>query len=307
MNEIVQAGQRTMSFSELKESAEVMAKSGLFPQWNTSDKMLSLMLLCESEGSNPLAATQRFDCIQGRIAKKPQAMLADFIMHGGKVEWTRSDNEAVEGIFTTPQDIEHIETWTIEDARRAGLVRPGSGWAKFPKAMLRARCISFALRAVFPVATGLMYTPEELSDGGIEQIPAPDEKAPTLITGEESKSPETKPETEVKKVPATKKPKVKQPAKKVDATPKVDVADSKQSAIDVKGEVVEPPKKEKKVEKSASEQAKEFLATLDLKKLDAFLKTIHWPPATELSEAQLITIGNKKDGFQANVEKMKVK
>lgn len=79
--------------------------------------------------------------------------------------------------FSTPPERQNVECtltlqrkngqpqafrFTIEDAQRAGVVRPNSPWTKFPAAMLRARAISAACRAVCPDAIMGCYTPEEM-------------------------------------------------------------------------------------------------------------------------------------------------
>lgn len=51
-------------------------------------------------------------------------------------------------------------TFTMQEARTAGL--QGGNWAKYPSAMLRARCVSAVARMGFPDSIGGMYTPEEL-------------------------------------------------------------------------------------------------------------------------------------------------
>ena len=51
-------------------------------------------------------------------------------------------------------------TFTQADAKAAGL--SGGNWAKYPAAMLRARCISAVARMGFPDSIGGMYTPEEV-------------------------------------------------------------------------------------------------------------------------------------------------
>ena len=55
-------------------------------------------------------------------------------------------------------------TFTIEDAKRAELVKPDSGWVKYPQAMLFARAISAGCRTYTPdVFQGnLVYVPEEM-------------------------------------------------------------------------------------------------------------------------------------------------
>ena len=64
------------------------------------------------------------------------------------------------------QDGEVVGTseFTIEQAKRAGLVREKSGWTKYPEAMLFARALSQGVRWYCPDVTAgsPAYTPEEL-------------------------------------------------------------------------------------------------------------------------------------------------
>lgn len=54
-------------------------------------------------------------------------------------------------------------TWTIEMAKRAGLVKESSGWVKHPEDYLFARCMTAGARRYCPdVFMGAIYTPEEL-------------------------------------------------------------------------------------------------------------------------------------------------
>jgi hypothetical protein len=55
-------------------------------------------------------------------------------------------------------------TFTIQDAKQAQLVVAGGNWAKYPAAMLRARCISAVARMAFPESIAGMYSPGELGD-----------------------------------------------------------------------------------------------------------------------------------------------
>jgi hypothetical protein len=51
--------------------------------------------------------------------------------------------------------------YTLEDARKAGLIRNGSSWEKYPRQMLRWRAIGDALRIIAPDATAGFLSPEE--------------------------------------------------------------------------------------------------------------------------------------------------
>ena len=61
-------------------------------------------------------------------------------------------------------------SWSIADAKRAGLAGR-QNWRKFPRAMLRARVISEALRAYAPDLLGGAYVPGEVQqDGEPEEV-----------------------------------------------------------------------------------------------------------------------------------------
>lgn len=152
-----------VSFTDMSQMAEAIAKSGLFGMKDTNS-VLALMAVAQAEGMHPATAARDFHIIQGRPALKADAMLARFQNAGGKVDWKDYTDEKVTGVFSHPNGGELAVTWTIEQASKIGLVKPGSGWQKFPRAMLRSRCISEGIRSVFPGSVQGFYSVEEVSD-----------------------------------------------------------------------------------------------------------------------------------------------
>jgi hypothetical protein len=152
-----------VSFSEMDQMAGAIAQSGLFGM-KDKNSVLALMAVAQAEGLHPATAARDFHIIQGRPALKADAMLARFQNAGGKVDWEVYTDEKVTGIFSHPNGGSLAVTWTIEQATRIGLVKPGSGWQKFPRAMLRSRCISEGIRSVFPGSVTGFYSPEEVAD-----------------------------------------------------------------------------------------------------------------------------------------------
>jgi len=148
-------------FQEMQSMAEAIAASGLFGM-KDKNSVLALMAVAQSEGLHPATAARDFHIIQGRPALKADAMLARFQNAGGKVDWKEYTDDKVTGVFSHPNGGELAVTWTIEQASKIGLVKPGSGWQKFPRAMLRSRCISEGIRSVFPGSVTGFYTPEEV-------------------------------------------------------------------------------------------------------------------------------------------------
>jgi hypothetical protein len=57
---------------------------------------------------------------------------------------------------------EYTAIFTMDDAKRAGLIKPEGGWDKYPANMLRWRAIGYCADIVFPDVIGGMLRPEEL-------------------------------------------------------------------------------------------------------------------------------------------------
>lgn len=150
-------------YQDIEKMAIAVAKSGLF-NVKKPEEAMALMLVAQAEGSHPAIAARDYHVIQGRPALKADAMMARFQQAGGKVEWKEYTDERVTGVFSHPAGGSLAITWTIEMGKNIGLVKPGSGWHKYPRAMLRARCISEGIRSVYPGCVAGVYTPEEVQD-----------------------------------------------------------------------------------------------------------------------------------------------
>jgi hypothetical protein len=149
-------------FDQTKLMAEAIAKSKLFGI-QTAEQALALGLLCQAEGRHPAEAARDYHIINGKPSLKSEAMLARFQQAGGKVEWHDYTHESVSGTFTHPQGGSLKVSWTMQDATRAGLTGNPT-WKKFPRQMLKARCISEAVRGIFPGVLSGLYAPEEVGE-----------------------------------------------------------------------------------------------------------------------------------------------
>lgn len=141
-----------------------IAKSGMFG-CERPEQGAILAMQCIVERKAPLELAKHYHIIGGRLSLRADAMLALYRERGGKVQWLQFDATGAKARWVYDgNDI--TLSYTTDDAKQAGLLpgRPGSGWAKFPAEMLRARLISKAVRMIAPeVCTGT-YTPEELED-----------------------------------------------------------------------------------------------------------------------------------------------
>jgi len=146
---------------DMERMAGAIAKSGLFGL-KTPDQALALFLVSQSEGRHPASAAKEYHIINGRPALRADAILARFQAAGGSVDWQDRTDTKVSGTFSHPQGGSLSVTWSIDDAKRAGIYQ--NQWLKYPRQMLTARCISEGVRAVFPAVTSGVYTPEEVQD-----------------------------------------------------------------------------------------------------------------------------------------------
>ena len=90
-------------------------------------------------------------------------MLARFQNAGGKVQWDVYTDAEVTGTFSHPQGGSLKLTWTFAQAKSIGLTGKDN-WKNYPRAMLRARCISEGIRTVYPGCVVGTYTAEELEE-----------------------------------------------------------------------------------------------------------------------------------------------
>jgi hypothetical protein len=151
------------TFEAMQRMAVAIAKSGLFGV-KEADQALSLMMIAQAEGKHPALIARDYDIISGRPAKKAEAILRDFQASGGKVEWHELSDKLASATFTHPLSVKPLKIdWDIPRAKLAGLLKPGGMYEKYPRAMLRSRCVSEGCRAVAPSATSGFYTPEEVN------------------------------------------------------------------------------------------------------------------------------------------------
>jgi len=148
-------------FTELQQMAAVVHQAGIFGTQSEA-AALSLMLMAQAENIHPMKAMQRYDVIHGRPAKKAVAIHSDFLRSGGRVTWHELSREVADATFTHPIGGEARIAWHIRDAHDAGLPGKNPNWRKYPRAMLRSRCIAEGVRTVMPEDLGGMHTPEEI-------------------------------------------------------------------------------------------------------------------------------------------------
>lgn len=173
--------QACTSLDAVKQLGDWIAHSGMFGA-TKSEQGYVLALECIASKQTPLSWKKSNHLINGNITMKSEAMLAGLMDAGWDIDWIQFDGQAAIADFNKGQKKVRV-SFTSDDAKQAGLLpaKPGSGWAKFPAEMLRARLISKATRMLDPRITQGRYTPEEVAD--FSSTPsAPTQTAPTRQT-----------------------------------------------------------------------------------------------------------------------------
>ena len=162
----------------VKTMGDWIAHSGMFGCVKPEQGYV-LALECLASKMTPLTWKTQNHLINGNITMKSEAMLAGLMNAGWDVDWIQFDASAAIADFAKGTKKVRVE-FTAADAKIAGMLpaKPGSGWAKFPAEMLRARVISKATRMLDPRITQGRYTPEEVAD--FSNSPLPTQPAVTV-------------------------------------------------------------------------------------------------------------------------------
>lgn len=165
---IVQRQQLTPDvWKMIGEVAPIMQKSRLFGV-ATVEQAAAIMLKGHELGLQMAASFEFVVVIQDKPSLIPRGALALILNSneyaGMNIEDQRNDKgqpTACVVTMTRKNGFSYTATYTMEDAKLADLIKPGSGWAKYPSNMLRWRAIGYAADVVFPDVIGGMKRADE--------------------------------------------------------------------------------------------------------------------------------------------------
>lgn len=148
--------------------AESLAGSNLLPgeYRNSPASVLWALEYGRALGLDVVTTITTIHVIKGKPTQSADLMLSRAREAGHRVRITTANDRCVVSIWRSDDaEFENRVEWTLDDAKRALLYpgKPDSNWAKYPRAMLRARAIAECVRSACPeVLHGAIYTPEEL-------------------------------------------------------------------------------------------------------------------------------------------------
>lgn len=150
--------------------ASAVAKSGLAPKdLRTPEAILVAILTGLEIGLKPMFALNKIAVINGRPTLWGDALPGILWSRGFKLrEWVDGDVAHCE--VTRPSGDTIERTFSIEDAKAAGLWGKAGPWKQYPTRMLAMRARAFAARDGAADALGGLYVTEEIVDGGQLQV-----------------------------------------------------------------------------------------------------------------------------------------
>jgi hypothetical protein len=170
----------------VREYGKIISRSGFFG-CKTDEQGQALVLMAFSEGLPIGKYQERFHVVGTRLTMKADFMRSEFRRLGGDYRWiNRGEDGQLAVLWVSYKGNEFEVEYSIDDAKREGLVKAGGNWILRPGDMLRARVATKAIRIVCPeVLSGMM------SDEEFEAVKDadPDRSSPAAATATVKASP----------------------------------------------------------------------------------------------------------------------
>lgn len=155
------------SFKDISDMAKAFVASGYFSDTKAMAQAIVKIQAGKELGLPPVYSMQNINLIRDRLTSSANT-LAMMVKKSGRYNYrvTEHSDQSCTITFFESEEGKWVEvgtsTFTMEDAKRANLVKPDSGWVKYPRAMLFSRAISQGARMYAPDAIGGVYTDEEI-------------------------------------------------------------------------------------------------------------------------------------------------
>ena len=151
-----------LSFAAMMQMGQALVGTGFLPDHIKNGPQAAAIILAGRElGMEPMRALRSLSLVKGKITEAADSQLARFKSDGGRAVWSELSETGAVLSLTHPNGDKHTETFTLDDARKAGLLSSGM-YSKFPKAMLRSRAITAALKSIGWEGGSGVYDPSEL-------------------------------------------------------------------------------------------------------------------------------------------------
>jgi len=156
---------QSFSLGDMMQIASIALASGNYPDLYNHETAMVRILAGRELGLQPMVSLRNLFVIEGKVTMAA-GLIGSQIKHSLKYDYRFSTHTTTECVLKFYENGEEIgaSSFTMDDAKTAKLVKPNSGWEKYPKAMLFARALTQGARWFCPDAfDGAIYTPDELT------------------------------------------------------------------------------------------------------------------------------------------------
>ena len=155
------------NFDQAMTFANMLADSDLVPKdfKGKPGNCLIAMQWGAELGLKPLQALSNIAVVNGRAALWGDAVIA--LVRGSPLcEYVRESDDGHTATCRTKRrgEDEHVTTFSMDDAKQAGLANKQGPWSQYPRRMRQMRARAFALRDVYPEVLRGMPVAEEVMD-----------------------------------------------------------------------------------------------------------------------------------------------
>lgn len=163
MTNLIPANEELKTLEAIAQNA---FKSGYFHKLGGKEGLLTLMLYAKELGIAPMNAIfGGLHNIKGKVEISPRLMNALIRKAGHRLDILESTDKVCRIKGTRSDTKEEYECiYSIEEAQRSGVLKPESGWSKFPSDMLFKSCLSRLARRLFPDIILESYVEGEISE-----------------------------------------------------------------------------------------------------------------------------------------------
>lgn len=175
MSELVAGAFMPASLEEAMKYATELSKSDMIPKdyIGKPGNILVAIQWGQEIGLKPVQSLQSIAVINGRPCLWGDNALA-MVLASPICEFVdESESDATHGVCRVKRkgDTEHVQVFTVEDAKKAGLWGKAGPWTTYPPRMLKLRARSWALRDKFPDVLRGLGIAEEVRDTEIDITP----------------------------------------------------------------------------------------------------------------------------------------
>ena len=151
------------TIAEAKTLAELLTLKG-----NARETLIAHATFGHHFGGNMAVTLANSFVLQGKPSLGADAM-SGIVRASGKCRfmvvsnWSDTSCTMLFARTDEPDEVKHEFTFTFDMATKQGLTN-NRNWKQMPRQMLRARCLTMGLRAVFPDCVSGIYSPDEIAD-----------------------------------------------------------------------------------------------------------------------------------------------